>query len=489
MKKWLLLKGGLLAFASPLISSACFVANIDKGQKENNGEMLSRGEPVRPGRQCGKVLSDNPTCSVINKIKIDNSVHKQTDSSKAFSTSAKITGELFSDEYANMAKKAVDRYKKHSNKHVYESAKMTAELFSDSFGRSVEEFKTKAYRDSISGLDIDLHPTSEKPDEMVKENLYKNLKDNKVAKLMGLAARDAGKIFDDTYSNSIKAALDRQRKKIEAKKAEAHKNESARMTEELFSDSFGRAIESVKTKIYRDSASGLDINVYSTKDEIVKKTLDKNKKDNEIARLSGLSARDTGKIFDDTYTDEIKRAKEHEQWLKQFKEPVVFDSRSWDWFVKDPELDKYWLPKVRTYLKRKVLLQLNKDIDKKMAEEIIRGLNNIINNNSGILEIKNGNVWSVDKKWYSLWGGTQYIIPGLTLNHSISNVLRRYITTGGDKDNNHPTIGGFGVGQNGLFVMRLGDGVFAIQARIALKDGTYSNTIYNQIIDLSKYLK
>nr|WP_307921770.1 hypothetical protein [Mycoplasmopsis bovis] len=87
------------------------------------------------------------------------------------------------------------------------------------------------------------------------------------------------------------------------------------------------------------------------------------------------------------------------------------------------------------------------------------------------------------------WGGTHYIIPGLTLNRSIINVLRRYITTGGDKDNNHPTIGGFGVGQNGLFVARLGDGVFAIQARIALKDGTYSNTIYNQIIDLSKYLK
>ncbi|MBT1406420.1 hypothetical protein FCM89_03895, partial [Mycoplasma bovis] len=246
---------------------------------------------------------------------------------------------------------------------------------------------------------------------------------------------------------------------------------------------------SVKTKIYRDSASGLDINVYPTKDKIVKKTLDKNKKDNEIAWLSGLSARDTGKIFDDTYADEIKRAKEHEQWLKQFKEPVVFDSRSWDWFVKDPELDKYWLPKVRTYLKRKVLLQLNKNIDKKMAEEIIKGLNDIINNNSGILEIKDGNVWSVDKKWYSFLGGTHYIIPGLTLNRSIINVLRRYITTGGDKDNNHPTIGGFGVGQNGLFVARLGDGVFAIQARIALKDGTYSNTIYNQIIDLSKYLK
>nr|WP_307929912.1 hypothetical protein [Mycoplasmopsis bovis] len=57
----------------------------------------------------------------------------------------------------------------------------------------MEEVKTKVYRDSISGLDIDLHPTREKPDEMVKENLYKNLKDNKVAKLMGLNARDAGK--------------------------------------------------------------------------------------------------------------------------------------------------------------------------------------------------------------------------------------------------------------------------------------------------------
>ncbi len=90
-------------------------------------------------------------------------------------------------------KKLVDRYKKHSNKHVYESAKMTAELFSDSFGRSVEEFKTKVYRDSISGLDIDLHPTSEKPDEMVKKNLSKSLKDNKVAKLMGLSCKGCWK--------------------------------------------------------------------------------------------------------------------------------------------------------------------------------------------------------------------------------------------------------------------------------------------------------
>ncbi|WP_233742761.1 MAG6090-like repeat-containing lipoprotein [Mycoplasmopsis agalactiae] len=922
MKKGLLLKGGLLAFASPLISSACFVANIDKGQKESRDEMFTRGGPARPGRQCGKVLSDNPTCSVINKIEIDNSAHKQVDSSKAFLTSAKLTGELFSDEYANMAKKAVDRYKKHGDKHAHESAKMSAELFSDSFGKAIEEVKARVYRDSTSGLDIDLHPTKaqleaeekrlselvkkilednkenneksfefrekwnskfvndisgldikdsqlldpwwiayknklealsrkidkevnnvndirkeitklieqiqkikpeieikkientssiltgklfdesdadkikdaerryakeladklkvyknhrtkfanataelfsnewlseiekakrdkeisskiyndsasgldiniywtkedlnrwtnkvlkdnwdlnkgtldkikaaditgkifddtytdaineaserkaraeeakeaakaeaeiklidhkvsasditgelfsdehqkwvekvknniktiiyrdsksgldidihwtkedldravnkilkanlklnldklnelkaanviakifddtytdaikeierkaraeeakeaakidkeierinhkvsasditgelfsiehqkwvnkiknnikariyrdsesgldiniyptrEELDEMAKKILSKNLKDNKVAWLMGLAARDTGKIFDDTYTDSIKASLDRQRKKIEVQKTEAHKNESAKMTGELFGDSFGRAIESVKTKIYRDSASGLDINVYPTKDEIdeiIKKILDKNKKDNEIAWLSGLSARDTGKIFDDTYTDAIKRAKEHEQWLKQFKEPVVFDSISWDWFIKDPELDKYWLPKVRTYLKRKVLLQVNKDIDKKIANEIIKGLNNIIDNNSGILEIKDGNVWSVDKKWYSYLGGTHYIIPGFTLNHSISNVLRRYITTGGDKDNNHPTIGGFGVGQNGLFVSKLGAGVFSIQARIALKDGTYSNTIYNQIIDLSKYLK
>ncbi|WP_429997514.1 hypothetical protein [Mycoplasmopsis bovis] len=50
--------------------------------------------------------------------------------------------------------------------------------------------------------------------------------------------------------------------------------------------------------------------------------MDKNKKDNEIARLSGLSARDTGKIFDDTYTDEIKRAKTITNVDKNAKEAV-----------------------------------------------------------------------------------------------------------------------------------------------------------------------
>ncbi|MCE6056594.1 hypothetical protein J7889_03285 [Mycoplasmopsis agalactiae] len=852
MKKGLLLKGGLLAFASPLISSACFVANIDKGQKESHDEMFSRGEPAKPGRQCGKVLSDNPTCSVINKIEIDNSAHKQVDSSKAFLTSAKLTGELFSDEYANMAKKAVDRYKKHGDKHAYESAKMSAELFSDeyanmakkavdrykkhgdkhayesakmsaelfsdSFGKAIEEVKARVYRDSISGLDIDLHPTKaqlEAEEKRLSELVKKILEDNKenneksfefrekwnskfVNDISGLDIKDSqlldpwwiayknkldtlsrkiykevnnvndirkeitklieqiqkikseieikkienassvlteklfdesdadkikdaerryakeladklkvyknhrnksanttaelfsnkwlseiekakrdkeiaskiyndsasgldinihwtkedlnrwankvlkdnwdlnkgtldkikaaditGKIFDDTYTDAIKKASERKARAEEAKEAaEAeiklidHKVSASDITGELFSNEHQKWVEKVKNniktriyrdsksgldidihwtkedldravnnilkanlklnldklnelkaanviakifddtytdaikeierkeraeeakeaakvdkeierinhkvsasditgelfsvdhqkwvnkiknnikaRIYRDSKSGLDINIHSTReelDEMVKRILSKNLKDNKIAWLSALSARDTGKIFDDTYTDAIKRAKEHEQWLNKFKEPVVFDSRSWDWFVKDPELDKYWLPKVRTYLKRKVLLQVNKDIDKKIANEIIKGLNNIIDNNSGILEIKDGNVWSVDKKWYSYlgyWGGTHYIIPGFTLNHSISNVLRRYITTGGDKDNNHPTIGGFDVGQNGLFVSRLGAGVFSIQARIALKDGTYSNTIYNQIIDLSKYLK
>nr|WP_233750147.1 hypothetical protein [Mycoplasmopsis agalactiae] len=438
---------------------------------------------------------------------------------------ADITGKIFYDTYTDAIKKASERKARAEEAkeaaeaeaeiklidHKVSASDITGELFSNEHQKWVEKvknnIKTRIYRDSKSGLDIDIHWTKEDLDRAVNNILKANLKLN-LDKLNELkAANVIAKIFDDTYTDAIKE-IERKERAEEAKEAAKvdkeierinHKVSASDITGELFSVDHQKWVNkiknNIKARIYRDSKSGLDINIHPTReelDEMVKRILSKNLKDNKIAWLSALSARDTGKIFDDTYTDAIKRAKEHEQWLNKFKEPVVFDSRSWDWFVKDPELDKYWLPKVRTYLKRKVLLQVNKDIDKKIANEIIKGLNNIIVNNSGILEIKDGNVWSVDKKWYSYlgyWGGTHYIIPGFTLNHSISNVLRRYITTGGDKDNNHPTIGGFGVGQNGLFVSRLGAGVFSIQARIALKDGTYSNTIYNQIIDLSKYLK
>lgn len=62
------------------------------------------------------------------------------------------------------------------------------------------------------------------------------------------------------------------------------------------------------------------------------------------------------------------------------------------------------------------------------------------------MEIKDGNVWLVDKKWYFYLGGIYYIILGFIFNYFISNVLRRYIIIGGDKDNNYFIIGGFGVG-------------------------------------------
>ncbi|WVV22177.1 hypothetical protein V3318_03220 [Mycoplasmopsis agalactiae] len=441
---------------------------------------------------------------------------------------ADITGKIFDDTYTDAIKEVSERQARAEEAreaakveaeiklidHKVSASDITGELFSDEHQKWVEKvknnIKTRIYRDSKSGLDIDIHWTKEDLERWVKKALKDNLKLN-LDKLNELkAANVIAKIFDDTYTDAIKE-IERKARAEEAKEAAKvdkeierinHKVSASDITGELFSIEHQKWVNkiknNIKARIYRDSKSGLDINIHPTReelDEMVKKILSKNLKDNKVAWLMGLAARDTGKIFDDTYTDAIKdaikRAKEHEQWLKQFKEPVVFDSRSWDWFVKDPELDKYWLPKVRTYLKRKVLLQVNKDIDKKIANEIIKGLNDIVDNNSGILEIKDGNVWSVDKKWYSYLDldGTHYIIPGLTLNHSISNVLRRYITTGGDKDKNHPTIGGFGVGQNRLFVKRLSAGVFSIDARIALKDGTYSNTIYNQIIDLSKYLK
>ncbi|WVV22178.1 hypothetical protein V3318_03225 [Mycoplasmopsis agalactiae] len=93
---------------------------------------------------------------------------------------------MFDDTYTDLAKKAVERYKKHTDKHLSESAKYFAELFSDKHKAWVDRVKSnikaKIYRDSTSGLDIDLHPTKaqlEAEEKRLSELVKKILEDNK----------------------------------------------------------------------------------------------------------------------------------------------------------------------------------------------------------------------------------------------------------------------------------------------------------------------
>ena len=154
-------------------------------------------------RQWEKIFINSLTGSDIKKIEIDNWAKIQIESSKALLASAKMTEDIFSDQFKNLANNAINRYKRHGDKHASESAKMTKSLFSDLLGRSVESIKTKAYRDSISGLDIDIHPSNEqlkdeekRLDELVKKILDEVKKENE--KILNFKSK-----WDSKFSNSI----------------------------------------------------------------------------------------------------------------------------------------------------------------------------------------------------------------------------------------------------------------------------------------------
>ncbi|QYR08768.1 hypothetical protein E5287_03045 [Mycoplasmopsis agalactiae] len=90
---------------------------------------------------------------------------------------------------------------------------------------------------------------------------------------------------------------------------------ASRVTGELFSNDHLKEIEKAKrdkeisSKIYNDSASGLDINIHWTKEDLERwtnKVLRDNWDLNKGTLDKIVSADITGKIFDDTYTDAIK---------------------------------------------------------------------------------------------------------------------------------------------------------------------------------------
>ncbi|MCE6056789.1 hypothetical protein J7889_04435 [Mycoplasmopsis agalactiae] len=75
---------------------------------------------------------------------------------------------------------------------------MIAELFSDSLKRSIESIKTKIYRDSASGLDIDIHWTKEDLDRWTSKVLRDNWDLNKCILDKIKSADITGKIFDNS---------------------------------------------------------------------------------------------------------------------------------------------------------------------------------------------------------------------------------------------------------------------------------------------------
>ncbi|WP_331706643.1 MAG6090-like repeat-containing lipoprotein [Mycoplasmopsis agalactiae] len=472
-------------------------------------------------------------------------------------SSAESTKKLFDDSLRDLTKEALTRYKKHGDKHASESAKMIGELFSDSFKRSIESIKTKIYRDSISGEDIKTHWTSDDIERAINKALRENL-DLNLSKLNEFkAANDVAKIFDDTYTDLIKEALARYKKH-----GDKHAFESAKMVAELFSDSFRRAIESIKTKIYRDSASGLDINIHWTKEDLdrwtskvlrdnwdlnkgildeikasditgklfdnsydramdevkarvyrdsisgldielhptneqlkaelkklndeVRKYLEENLRINKAKFAKTSSAISTGKLFDDEYTDLVKIAK------NRTKESIFFDLRNRDWWFKDPDLDLLRLPILKKHYFHNSLFKINPDFtnDRKKIKDLATKLDiEIIDRQKGVMEIVDGKLY-----WTQEGAHNSVIykeIEGIVLNSNLSDEEKRNISSikhNGKK----PTIGGFGFDKHiGVLVKKTNkDNIYEITYRLILKNGEFykgdnKQETRTQIIDLS----
>ncbi|ACU78527.1 putative liporotein [synthetic Mycoplasma mycoides JCVI-syn1.0] len=105
-------------------------AILDKNYKDNFANLMA----IKASQTIKELFSDEFSDLVkqaVQRYKHHGDTHARE--------SAKITEEIFSDEFSNKVKEAVERYKKHGDTHARESAKATIELFSDEFSDLVKQ--------------------------------------------------------------------------------------------------------------------------------------------------------------------------------------------------------------------------------------------------------------------------------------------------------------------------------------------------------------
>ncbi|WP_331696809.1 hypothetical protein V3320_03250 [Mycoplasmopsis agalactiae] len=421
MRKKLLLSSGILALSSPLLSSACYVANVWDKPADNHGYW--KNPPNHSGSNAtklviikeddfdakhinmavNKILEDNLKLNLakLNELKAANVIAKifddtYTDAIKEIERKARaveareavkvdaeiwltehlisasdITGELFALLTKEINKASIEKAKKAdldkqqewvdallkeikdlneqvaSEMNAYSIAKkeeyasrVTGELFSNDHLKEIEkakrdkEISSKIYNDSASGLDINIHWTKEDLERWTNKVLRDNWDLNKGTLDKIVSADITGKIFDDTYTDAIKEALERKARAeeaIEAVKAEAeiklidHKVSASDITGELFSDEHQKWVEKVKnnikTRIYKDSKSGLDIDLHPTDAQIESE----NKRLDDEAKKIIANNRRVNKEF-------VK------SWLNDYKNRIFRDSPSGldiNWYSSD----------------------------------------------------------------------------------------------------------------------------------------------------------
>lgn len=243
------------------------------------------------------------------------------------------------------------------------------------------------YRDSISGLDIELHPTGEQikkekkrlTDE-VKKILDQNLKNNKVFWAEAAASNSTAKIFDDTYTDQKNKALDKQkrREQDEARRQYYHKYQSSEATMRLFDDEYTDLVEeALNRQMYREQEAyfkGLMHEYYSaahTKDlfELLTKQIDhkSNKKAEFRKQIEKLTAEKL-KLEKEFAELETKSEKEEERLWESYESQLV--------------------QVVDAYEEEKALLVKQRDLINKKISDLLTKQDEINKSKAGIQDVK-----------------------------------------------------------------------------------------------------
>lgn len=243
------------------------------------------------------------------------------------------------------------------------------------------------YRDSISGLDIELPPTGEQikkekkrlTDE-VKKILDQNFKNNKVFWAEAAASNSTAKIFDDTYTDQKNKALDKQkrREQDEARRQYYHKYQSSEATMRLFDDEYTDLVEeALNRQMYREQEAyfkGLMHEYYSaahTKDlfELLTKQIDhkSNKKAEFRKQIEKLTAEKL-KLEKEFAELETKSEKEEERLRESYESQLV--------------------QVVDAYEEEKALLVKQRDLINKKISDLLTKQDEINKSKAGIQDVK-----------------------------------------------------------------------------------------------------
>ncbi|TKA59533.1 hypothetical protein MBOVa_1050 [Mycoplasmopsis bovis 8790] len=185
MKKKFLLSSGILALVSPFISATCVVKNKSEN---DNPAASSAPNPITP-----------PTTEPVTPPNTHPSAQPAPNPITP-PTNNPVTPPNTQPSNPPVNDKLE---KERGKKHEEASAKLTADLFSDANGRSAESIKSRIYRDSISGLDIDWNPRRDKELEIA----------SKIDNLIAIEVHNESssestlRLFDDTYTDAKNKAL------------------------------------------------------------------------------------------------------------------------------------------------------------------------------------------------------------------------------------------------------------------------------------------